>query len=131
LTVEPVPPSVIAIDGPAASGKSTVGEAVARALGFLYVDTGAMYRAVTQAALARGISAADEAAVVEISLGDRDLVAFEEGELLTGPHAQAANSFECPDVIRSQPFAEVRLNRGKAAAALPPLSVTAMTFALA
>ncbi len=73
----------------------------------------------------------DEAAVVEISVGDRDLVAFEGAELLTGPHAQAANSFECPDVIRSQPFAEVRLNCGKAAAELPPLSVTVMTFALA
>jgi alpha-N-arabinofuranosidase len=73
----------------------------------------------------------DEAAVVEISLGDRDLVAFEDAEVLTGPHAQAANSFECPDVIRSQSFTEVRLNRGKASAELPPLSVTAMTFALA
>lgn len=58
---------VIAIDGPAASGKSTVGEAVARALGFLYVDTGAMYRAVTQAALARGIPVDDEAAVVALA----------------------------------------------------------------
>jgi cytidylate kinase len=58
---------VIAIDGPAASGKSTVGEAVARALGFLYVDTGAMYRAVTQAALARGLPVEDEAAVVALT----------------------------------------------------------------
>lgn len=65
--MEPIPPSVIAIDGPAASGKSTVGEAVARALGFLYVDTGAMYRAVTQAALTRGIPVADEAAVVALT----------------------------------------------------------------
>lgn len=57
------PPSVIAIDGPAASGKSTVGEAVARRLGYLYFDTGAMYRAVTWLALARGVSVADEAQV--------------------------------------------------------------------
>ncbi len=64
-TVAGVP--VIAIDGPAASGKSTVGEAVARALGFLYVDTGAMYRAVTQAALARGIPVDDEVAVVALA----------------------------------------------------------------
>ena len=61
------PPSIIAIDGPAASGKSTVGEAVSRRLGFLYFDTGAMYRAVTQAALARGIAISDEPAVSELA----------------------------------------------------------------
>ena len=60
-------PPVIAIDGPAASGKSTVGEAVSRRLGFLYFDTGAMYRAVTQAALARGIAISDELAVSELA----------------------------------------------------------------
>jgi cytidylate kinase len=48
-------PSIIAIDGPAASGKSTVGELLARQLGYVYFDTGVMYRAVTWAALARGI----------------------------------------------------------------------------
>ena len=46
---------VIAIDGPAGAGKSTVARAVARALGFTYLDTGAMYRAVTFAALRRNI----------------------------------------------------------------------------
>ena len=48
-------PSCIAIDGPAGAGKSTVGRAVARRLGLEYLDTGAMYRAVTFAALRRGI----------------------------------------------------------------------------
>lgn len=62
---------VIAIDGPAASGKSTVGEAVSRRLGFLYFDTGAMYRAVTQAALARGIAISDELAVGELAAAIR------------------------------------------------------------
>ncbi|NOX60509.1 MAG: (d)CMP kinase [Chloroflexi bacterium] len=62
-----MPPLVIAIDGPAASGKSTVGEAVARELNYLYFDTGAMYRAVTQAALARGIPIDDEAAVTALA----------------------------------------------------------------
>ena len=61
------PPSIIAIDGPAASGKSTVGETVSQRLGFLYFDTGAMYRAVTQAALARGIAISDESAVSELA----------------------------------------------------------------
>lgn len=53
----------IAIDGPAGSGKSTVGAALAKRLHYLYFDTGVMYRAVTLAALQRGIPLADEAAV--------------------------------------------------------------------
>ena len=54
-----VAPMVIAIDGPAGAGKSTVGRAVAARLGLEYLDTGAMYRAVTFAALRRGIDPAD------------------------------------------------------------------------
>src|SRR5262245_5596995 len=50
---------VIAIDGPAGAGKSTVARAVARALGFTYLDSGAMYRAVALAALERGIDLDD------------------------------------------------------------------------
>ena len=42
-------PSTIAIDGPAASGKSTIGHALAQRLGYLYFDTGVVYRAVTSA----------------------------------------------------------------------------------
>ena len=60
-------PSTIAIDGPAASGKSTVGEALARWLDYLYFDTGVMYRAVTWAALNRGISIEAEDAVTELA----------------------------------------------------------------
>ena len=59
--------ATIAIDGPAASGKSTVGELLARSLGYLYFDTGVMYRAVTWAALSRNISTGDEAAVTELA----------------------------------------------------------------
>ena len=59
--------STIAIDGPAASGKSTVGELLARRLGYLYFDTGVMYRAVTWAALDRGIPIEDEAAVAALA----------------------------------------------------------------
>jgi cytidylate kinase len=55
--------AVIAIDGPAASGKTTVGRLLAEALGFLFLDTGCMYRAVTAAALQRQIEIDDEAAV--------------------------------------------------------------------
>ncbi len=60
-------PIRIAIDGPAASGKSTTARLVARALGFLYVDTGAMYRAVTLAVLEQGIDPADGAAIARLA----------------------------------------------------------------
>lgn len=60
-------PRTITIDGPAASGKSTVGESLAERLGYLYFDTGAMYRAVTWAALERGIDVDDEEAVTELA----------------------------------------------------------------
>lgn len=52
-------PVIIAIDGPAGAGKSTVGRAVAERLGLEYLDTGAMYRAVTFAALRRGLDPHD------------------------------------------------------------------------
>ena len=51
--------TVVAIDGPAGAGKSTVAREVANALGWPYVDTGAMYRAVALAALVRGVDARD------------------------------------------------------------------------
>ncbi len=57
----------IAIDGPAASGKSTLAEALAKELGYLYFDTGAMYRAVTLAALRKGIDTQDEQALAELA----------------------------------------------------------------
>lgn len=60
-------PSTITIDGPAASGKSTIGELLARHLGYLYFDTGAMYRAVTWVALARGVPVEDEAAITQLA----------------------------------------------------------------
>lgn len=60
-------PSSVAIDGPAASGKSTVGAAVAEKLGYLYFDTGVMYRAVTCVALSRGVAIDDERAVTAIA----------------------------------------------------------------
>lgn len=58
---------VIAIDGPAGAGKSTVARQVAARLGFLYVDTGAMYRAVTLKALRLGINLGDEKALTELA----------------------------------------------------------------
>ncbi|MHB0857845.1 MAG: (d)CMP kinase [Anaerolineae bacterium] len=57
----------IAIDGPAASGKSTVGARLADRLGYLYFDTGVMYRAVTWAALDRGVAIEDEEGVTRLA----------------------------------------------------------------
>ena len=56
-------PSTIAVDGPAASGKSTIGGLLAERLGYLYFDTGVMYRAVTWVAIEQGIPVEDEPAV--------------------------------------------------------------------
>lgn len=60
-------PSIIAIDGPAASGKSTLGECLAQRLGYLYFDTGIMYRAVTWAAIQKFGRVDDEDAVSTLS----------------------------------------------------------------
>lgn len=57
---------VLAIDGPAGAGKSTVVRQVAQTLGLLYLDTGAMYRAVTWLVLQSGIAVEDEAAIAEL-----------------------------------------------------------------
>jgi len=60
-------PSIIALDGPAASGKSTVGRRLADALGYLFFDTGIMYRAVTWIALSRDMDLRNEAAVTSMA----------------------------------------------------------------
>lgn len=60
-------PKIIAIDGPAASGKSTLAERMAAKLSYLYFDTGVMYRAVTLAALDRLHSVEDESAVTRLA----------------------------------------------------------------
>ena len=62
-----IPPSIIAIDGPAASGKSTIGKRLADALGYLFFDTGVMYRAVTWLVLQREIDIRDEASITTLA----------------------------------------------------------------
>ncbi|KAA3660650.1 MAG: (d)CMP kinase [Chloroflexi bacterium] len=59
--------TVIAIDGPAASGKTTVGKLLAEALGYLFLDTGCMYRAATLAVLQQGVDVEDETAVTHLT----------------------------------------------------------------
>ena len=62
---------VVAIDGPAGAGKSTVARALARALGFTYLDSGAMYRAVAHSLIENGGAASERAEELELELGDR------------------------------------------------------------
>jgi len=61
------PPSIIALDGPAASGKSTLARRLADSLGYLFFDTGIMYRAITWIALERELDLRDEAAVTTLA----------------------------------------------------------------
>lgn len=73
---------IIAIDGPAGAGKSTVAREVAERLGFIYLDTGAMYRAITLKALRRKINLEDEQALVELaSKADIDIKLLKDGTL--------------------------------------------------
>ena len=58
---------IVAIDGPAGAGKSTVARRLAERLGFRYLDTGAMYRALTWLALERGVSLEDDAALAALA----------------------------------------------------------------
>lgn len=57
----------VAIDGPAGAGKSTVAKLVAKKLGYRYIDTGAMYRAVTLKTIQSGLDLSDEAAITELA----------------------------------------------------------------
>lgn len=61
------PAKMIAIDGPAASGKSTIAQQVAKRLGYLFFDTGVMYRAVTWAVLSSGVSVEDEPTITRLA----------------------------------------------------------------
>lgn len=63
------PAPVIAIDGPSASGKGTVAKRVAQALGFHYLESGALYRLVALASLQRAVSSGDEAGIAALATG--------------------------------------------------------------
>ena len=70
----------IAIDGPAGAGKSTIAKKLARELGFIYVDTGAMYRAMAYYFLQNGIASDDEAAIAKACPAVDVTIAYENGE---------------------------------------------------
>jgi alpha-N-arabinofuranosidase len=72
----------------------------------------------------------DELATVQIELADGAIAALESGELLCGTDPKAVNTFEQPDLVRSQPLEGARVVGGKAQVELPPLAVAAMTFSI-
>lgn len=72
-------PFNIAIDGPAGAGKSTIAKMVAKKLGFIYVDTGAMYRAMALYFLRKGIGAEDEASISEACVDAGITIRYQDG----------------------------------------------------
>jgi CMP/dCMP kinase len=104
---------VIAIDGPAGSGKSTVARAVAKGLGLAYLDTGAMYRAVAFAALRRGIDPDDVDVVARLA----ELVDLDVAEQVRVDGVDATIEIRGPEVTRAvtavaaNPRVRVELNR--------------------
>ncbi|HLY49511.1 MAG TPA: (d)CMP kinase [Solirubrobacteraceae bacterium] len=90
--------TVVAIDGPAGAGKSTVARAVARALGFTYLDSGAMYRSVALAASRQDADPATVAPRLEIDVGDRVLLDGEDvSEAIRSPEISEAASQAAAD----------------------------------
>ena len=91
----------IAIDGPAASGKTSVGTLLARRLGYRFLDTGTMYRAVTLAAVKRGIDLQDEVALSALALVLEMQVVFREsGDRLLVDATDVTDGLRGPEIDR-------------------------------
>lgn len=88
---------IVAVDGPAGSGKSTVARAVALRLGLRYLDTGAMYRSVAHAALQAGVELEDADAVAELA----QRVKIEVGERVLVDGEDATGAIRSPEVTRA------------------------------
>jgi len=101
---------VIAIDGPAGAGKSSVARAVADALAFTYLDSGAMYRSVALAAIESGADPAQVAAQVRIELGARVLLDGRDvtAAIRTPEVSQAASRVAADPEVRVAMVAEQR-----------------------
>ncbi|MDW7651675.1 MAG: (d)CMP kinase [Bacillota bacterium] len=96
----------IAIDGPAGAGKSTVAREVARRLGLAYLDTGAMYRAITLAGLQRGVDLHDAAALEALTKSvDLDIQSDADGQNIIYLDSQNVSAdIRLPDVSRNVSF---------------------------
>lgn len=68
---------------------------------------------------------------IPLHLADRPRRSPGSAELLSGPDAKAANTFEQPDLVVAHPFSQVQIHGGQATCQLPPLSLAALTFKLA
>lgn len=101
---------VVAIDGPAGAGKSTVARRVADALGFTYLDTGAMYRSVALAAAERRKPPAEVAASARIGLGDRVIIDGRDvTEAIRAPEvSEAASRVAADPAVREALVAQQR-----------------------
>ena len=102
--------TVVAIDGPAGAGKSTVARAVADELEFTYLDTGAMYRAVALAAMERGAPAASLASALKIEPGERILLDRRDvtDEIRTPEVSEAASRAAADPAVRAAVASEQR-----------------------
>ena len=65
---------------------------------------------------------------LNVQLADRPIASLVDAEILTGPDAKAANSYEKPDLVKCRPFDDVTIRDGQATYELPPPSVAALTF---
>ena len=92
---------VIAIDGPVAAGKTTVGRELARRLGLSYLDTGVMYRAITWLALQRRVSTADEAELGRLARENAIRLAGEDSSAVLISGKQVGPELWEPEVVRS------------------------------
>jgi CMP/dCMP kinase len=101
---------VVAIDGPAGAGKSTVARAVARELGFTYLDSGAMYRCVALAAIEQNRPPAAVAPELHIELGDRVLLDGRDvtEQIRTPEVAEAASMAAAQPAVREAMVTEQR-----------------------
>ncbi len=102
--------TVVAIDGPAGAGKSSVARAVARELGFTYLDSGSMYRSVALAAAQRGRSPAEVAPLIRVEPGDRVLLDGHDvtAEIRDPAVSEGASRAAADSAVRSAMVAEQR-----------------------
>lgn len=93
---------IVAIDGPAGSGKSTVAHAIAERCGFTYLDTGAMYRCVALACLKRGVDPDDTAAVAEVAQNVRiEFGSSDEGQTVILDGVDVTHDLRTPVMDRT------------------------------